>query len=137
MKTTSTQRNFKKKMNGITKDLKNGKKEKLYSYIENRYISSYFEDSGNGSMKIRKLNTLKYSFIIAAVIFGLIIYIAAPYSKLTSIPFTIMISSIILILFGMIHPSLAFLDGKSRITVIISYGLLFIVGFIFAGITLQ
>lgn len=137
MKTTPTQRNFKTNMKNAIKDINKNSQEKIYSYIEEKYISSYYESSENGFNRIKKLNTWKYSFMFIVIFLGLVLYIAAPYSKITAIPVTIMISSIVLIIFGMIHPSLAFMDGKSRIRVIIVYSLLFIMAFIFAGFTLQ
>jgi hypothetical protein len=47
-----------------------------------------------------------------------------------------MICSIILFLFGLIHPSLAFLDGKSRFRVVWVYGLLFVISFVVGSLTL-
>lgn len=135
---TSTQKNFKNKMNEINKQIKKNDSEKIFSYINNKFISSYYENSeSNPRKRIRALNIYKYTILIVSFTFGLIFYLAAPYSKLTAIPFTLMMSSIVLLLFGMIHPSLAFFDGKSRIVVILFYGFLILMGFIIAGLTLQ
>lgn len=128
---TPNQIKFRKAMNRIHKE--NAKKEKFYSYIEDKYISSYYEKTGGsgvGKRKIQLLNIYKYTFITLAVLFCLIIFLAAPFSKFVAIPFTLMICSVILVPFGLVHPSLAFLDGKSRWTVIWVYVLLFIVSFV-------
>jgi O-antigen/teichoic acid export membrane protein len=131
---TKTQKNFKKRMKQIERKYKN--KEKFYSYIHDRYISSYYERSKENRSIIRWLNIAKYFFIVVALIFGSIFYFFAPYSNITAIPFTLMIISIILLLFGLIHPSLAFFDGRSRIRVVIVYGFSIFVWFFVCAITL-
>jgi hypothetical protein len=113
---TATQRKFKKKMDEIHTSIRKNKSEKIYSYIQDQYISSYYQRAqGNPRRKIKILSVAKYCFLIATTLFGLVFYTAAPYSKITAVPFTLMIASIILLLFGLIHPSLAFMDGKSRL----------------------
>ncbi|OAB31189.1 hypothetical protein [Paenibacillus macquariensis] len=131
---TPTQKRFNKEMTQINKESKTN--DKVYSYIQDKFISSYYEANSNGRQRVKTLNKYKYSIVITAALFCFLVFIAAPYSKITAIPVTFMLSSIILIPFGLIHPSLAFLDGKSRFTVVWVYVLLFIVSFILIGLSL-
>jgi hypothetical protein len=63
MAQTSTQKKFKKNMARIERDMKKNKTEKIYSYIQDRYISSYYENAeGNPYKRIKKLNIFKYTF---------------------------------------------------------------------------
>lgn len=133
---TSTQRKFRKEMQSIQKEHSKKSKGKFYSYIMDKHISSYYEGSPKLKRRYRFVRIFKNSFLLVAVIFTALLFLAAPYSKITAIPFTVMIASLILLVFGLIHPSLAFMNGKSRLRVILVYGALAVIGFVVTGITL-
>jgi hypothetical protein len=133
---TPAQKNFKQAMNEINVNIENNKKEKFFSYIEDKYIASYYERLPKSRKRVRILNSFKYTFIIISILFCCIVYAAAPFSKFAAIPLTLLLDSIILALLGLVHPSLAFLDGKSRFKVLTIYTIISLVSLIFFVVTL-
>ncbi|APB76465.1 hypothetical protein PPYC2_16510 [Paenibacillus polymyxa] len=133
---TPTQKKFNRSMAKIEKNSRKNGSEKVYSYIQDRYISDYYDREPKAKTRVKKLQTFKYMTIATIVVFFFICFVFAPFNRFAAIPFTTMVSAIPLLLLGIIHPSLAFMDGRSRITVIWIYVLIFIVSFIVAGLML-
>ncbi|WP_336761543.1 hypothetical protein [Paenibacillus sp. USHLN196] len=133
---TPTQKKFQRSMNKIERQSSKRGSDKVYSYIQDKYISDYYDREPKARKRIKKLQTFKYMTIATIAVFFFICFVFAPFNRFAAIPFTIMVSSVPLMLFGIIHPALAFMDGRSRFTVIWLYILVFIVSFIVTGLSL-
>jgi hypothetical protein len=135
---TKTQKHFEKQMKKIQKDASKNNNEPVYSYIEDDHITSYYAEKKlrNSFSLFRVVRVVMFVIISVIILLGFIGYVFSKENKLASIPMTLMFVSLTLLIFGLIHPKLAFFV-KSRLEVIGLYVILAFVSFAISGIMLQ
>ncbi|SFT09493.1 hypothetical protein [Paenibacillus sp. BC26] len=131
--TTKTQRNFQRQMRKVQRDASKVQTAAFYSYIADDVIKTYYDEKKirNSFNLFRIIRVAMFILIAAAVLFGVIGYLASE-KKLISIPITTLFISMILLFFGILHPKLVFFV-KTRLEVIGLYGISIIVSMFAVG----
>jgi ABC-type multidrug transport system fused ATPase/permease subunit len=140
------QKRFKKEMEKIGQELSKKRGEKVYSYIERRYISSYYENNNvpsnykKNKVQLKSpllifLKIIMYVVLSFTILIG-VIAVAFGENPLYSFIFFLFILALILLIFGLINPVLVIYGArKTRPRVLGIYGSAFHLFFILSVIT--
>jgi ABC-type multidrug transport system fused ATPase/permease subunit len=140
------QKRFKKEMEKIGQELSKKRGEKVYSYIERRYISSYYENNNvpsnykKNKVQLKSpllifLKIIMYVVLSFTILIG-VIAVAFGENPLYSFIFFLFILALILLIFGLINPVLVIYGArKTRPRVLGIYGSAFLLFFILSVIT--
>jgi ABC-type multidrug transport system fused ATPase/permease subunit len=140
------QKRFKKEMEKIGQELAKKRGEKVYSYIERRYISNYYENNSVPSNYKKNKVQLKSPLLI---FFKVIMYVVLSFTiligviavafgenPLYSLIFFLFILALILLIFGLINPVLVIYGArKTRPRVLGIYGSAILLFYILSVIT--
>jgi uncharacterized membrane protein len=140
------QKRFKKEMEKIGQEIAKKRGEKVYSYIERRYISSYYENNNVPSNYKKNKVQLKSPLLIFFKVFMYVVLsftiligviaVAFGENPLYSLIFFLFILALILLIFGLINPVLVIYGArKTRPRVLGIYGSAFLLFFILSVIT--